>query len=65
MYHISPIGCGSIFLFLEGNGYLQSTDYIQNFNKGSVIFVAADTSLELKSTNNQNVLFYRAHVNLG
>ena len=56
----------SILIFLEGTGTMSQdgTEVIQ-VGPGSIIFVAADKDTKFSSKETSDVLFYRAHANLG
>lgn len=64
-YQIVPVDCGSILLFLEGSCNLNLDGNNLEAQSGSSIFIAAGAKVQLSIKGGDQVLFYRAHANLG
>ena len=64
-YEVLPVPCGSILLFLRGDARLTLDDVMLDVKPGSIIFTASDARVIVASSDGKEVLFYRAHANLG
>lgn len=53
----------SILLVVEGRATSATSEGAVDLHKGSVVFIAANTSVSV-STTDEKVAFYRAHINL-